>query len=90
MRIIRLFKILSLLKNNASFRKLQELINMNVGVQRMLSIAAVVVFTVHLMACLFFLVSKFEEEDETNWVVYAGINDEKSSYQYLVSIYWAL
>ncbi len=63
---------------------------MNVGVQRMLSIAAVVVFTVHLMACLFFLVSKFEEEDETNWVVYAGINDEKSSYQYLVSIYWAL
>ena len=29
----------------------------------MIAIALVVVFTVHLMACLFFLVSKFEDED---------------------------
>jgi hypothetical protein len=63
MRILRLFKIFSLLKNNASFKRLQETINLNVGVQRMLVIALVVVFMVHLFACLFFLVSKFEDED---------------------------
>lgn len=90
MRIFRLFKIFSLLKNNASFKKLQEAINMNVGIQRMIAIALVVVFTVHLMACLFFLVSKFEDEDQDNWVVYSGIQDEDPSYQYLVSLYWAL
>lgn len=43
----------------------------------MLIIAFAVVFMVHLMACLFFLVSKFEDEDSSsNWVVYAGIQDE--------------
>ena len=63
MRIVRLFKIFSLLKNNASFKRLQELINLNVGVQRILVITLVVIFMVHLMACIFFLVSKFEDED---------------------------
>jgi len=56
----------------------------------MIIIALVVVFTVHLMACLFFLVSNFEDEDQDNWVVYSGILDEDPSYQYLVSVYWAL
>jgi len=63
MRIVRLFKIFSLLKNNASFKRLQEIINLNVGVQRILVIGLVVVFMVHLMACIFYLVSKFEDED---------------------------
>ncbi len=53
---------------------------MNVGYQRMLMIAFAVLFTVHLVACIFFLVSKFEDEDEYNWVTYAGIQDETSSY----------
>jgi hypothetical protein len=56
----------------------------------MLVIALVVVFMVHLMACLYFLVSKFEDEDQDNWAISAGINNESDSYQYLVSIYWAL
>ena len=45
---------------------------------------------VHLMACIFFLVSKFEDEDTDNWAIFAGINDEIDSYQYLVCLYWAL
>ncbi len=64
LRILRLFKILSLLKNNASFKKLQEAINMNAGIQRMIMIALAVIFMVHLMACLFFLVSNFEDQND--------------------------
>lgn len=41
----------------------------------MLMIAVSVVFMVHLFACMFFLVGKFEDEDEFNWAVYSGIND---------------
>jgi flagellar basal body-associated protein FliL len=51
-----------------------------VGVQRILVISLVVMFMVHLMACIFFLVSKFEDEDRDNWAIYAGINDEIDSY----------
>lgn len=91
MRIVRLFKIFSLLKNNASFKRLQEIINLNRGVQSILVIGIVVVFMVHLMACIFYLVSKFEEEEsEENWAIAAGITDEIDSYQYLVCLYWAL
>ena len=50
------------------------------GVQRILVIGLVVMFMVHLMACIFFLVSKFEEEDKDNWAVVAGIYDEIDSY----------
>lgn len=90
MRIVRLFKIFSLLKNNASFKRLQETINLNIGVQRILVIGLVVIFMVHLMACIFYLVSKFEDEDSDNWAIFAGITDEIDSYQYLVCLYWAL
>jgi hypothetical protein len=60
------------------------------GIQRMLMIAISVVFMVHLMACLYFLVGKFEDEDEYNWAIYAGIGDSPDKYQYIVSVYWAL
>lgn len=90
LRILRLFKVLSLLKNNASFKKFQEAINMNVGIQRIIMIALAIMFLVHLWACLYFLLSKFEDEDEFNWVVYAGIQDSPNYYQYIVSVYWAL
>lgn len=81
LRILRLFKILSLLNNNASFKRLQEAINMNVGIQRMLMIAVSVVFMVHLIACMYFLVGKFEDEDSLyNWAVSAGIGDSPDSY----------
>jgi multisubunit Na+/H+ antiporter MnhB subunit len=63
---------------------------MNVGIQRMLMIAVSVVFMVHLMACMYFLVGKFEDEDEFNWAIYAGIGDSPDEYQYIVSVYWAL
>lgn len=63
---------------------------MNAGFQRLLLIAMAVFFMVHLMACLYFLVGTFEDEDEFNWIVFNGIQDDVAPYQYLVSVYWAL
>lgn len=55
----------------------------------MISISTI--FMVHLMACLYFLVSKFEDEDgASNWAIHAGIGDSPDSYQYLMSVHWAL
>lgn len=90
LRIIRLFKILSLLNNNASFKRLLDAINLSAGIKRLLVIASVVFFMVHLMACVYFLVGTFEDEDENNWIVYNNLLDAEPYYQYLVSVYWAL
>jgi len=90
LRIVRLFKIVNLLKNSASFKRLLQFINMNVGVQRILMIAGSIIFMVHLFACLYFLLSTFEDDDDNNWVVYSGIIDAEPSYQYIYSMYWAL
>ena len=56
----------------------------------MVIVAVTVIFIVHLMACFWFLVAKFEDFDYTSWVVQSGIRDDSDSYQYLVSVYWAL
>ena len=53
-------------------------------------IAVSIVFMVHLFACLYFLLSTFEDQDEFNWVVFSGIIDSPASYQYIYSLYWAL
>ena len=64
--------------------------NVNAGIKRMAMVAMSVLFMVHLMACFWFLVAKFEDFDENTWVVKAEILDAHHSYQYLASIYWAL
>ena len=80
LRIIRLFKILSLLNNNASFKRLLDAINLSAGIKRLLVIASVVFFMVHLMACVYFLVGTFEDEDENNWIVYNNLLDAEPYY----------
>ena len=46
----------------------------------MLLIALSVVFMVHLVACLYFLVSNFEDANSDNWVVNYKIQDDPNSY----------
>ncbi len=62
----------------------------NAGIQRMFVVGFAVLFMVHLMACMWFLVAKLNDFDPDSWVVVHGILDSPAPYQYLVSVYWAL
>ena len=64
--------------------------NVNIGIKRMIMVALSLLFMVHLMACVWFLVAKFEDFDDNCWVTYAGIYDDEDIYQYLASVYWTL
>lgn len=55
MRIMRLFKLLRLLKSSKTFKRMFDLINMNVGVVKMINVTVSVFFIVHLIGCLWFL-----------------------------------
>lgn len=63
---------------------------MHNGMLRIAKITAGVFFLVHLMSCFWFLSAKFNDFEETCWVVKRGIQDRDNGYLYLTSLYWAL
>jgi hypothetical protein len=67
-----------------------DLINMNVGVVKMLMVAVSVLFLVHLMGCFWFLIARLDNFNPETWVIRKGYIDEEPGIQYLASIYWAL
>ena len=90
LRILRLFKMVRILKYNKNFQKIFDSSKMNAGVTRMLRVLVTVLVLVHLVACFWFLLAKFEDFHPETWVVRYNIVDKSPSHQYLISIYWVI
>ena len=60
-KILRLFKLVRLMKYSRSIKKILQAFKMNQGIKRMIIVSVTMLFLVHLMGCLFFLVAKFED-----------------------------
>ena len=90
MRILQLFKLLRLLKSSKHFKRMFDIINMNVGIVKMIMVAVSVMFLVHLIGCFWFLQAKLSDFNPDTWVIRFGFMDADSSVQYLASVYWAL
>ena len=67
-----------------------DIINMNVGIVKMIMVAVSVMFLVHLIGCFWFLQAKLSDFNPDTWVIRFGFMDSDSSVQYLASVYWAL
>ena len=67
-----------------------DIINMNVGIVKMIMVAVSVMFLVHLIGCFWFLQAKLSDFNPDTWVIRFGFMDSESSVQYLASVYWAL
>mmetsp|Transcript_24313 Transcript_24313/g.23924 ORF Transcript_24313/g.23924 Transcript_24313/m.23924 type:complete len:481 (+) Transcript_24313:722-2164(+) len=89
LRILRLFKMLRLIKHNKSMKKVMDLIRLNSGVMRMITVTITVFFMVHIIACLWFLAAKFDNFNPHTWVVRKGYIDRQPLEQYLAAVYWA-
>lgn len=90
LKIVRLFKLVRLMKYNRSINRILNLYNMNEGIKRLIQVLFWMLFLVHLMGCLFFLVAKFDEFRPATWVSQNGLIDTEPSRQYLFSVNWAL
>ena len=75
LRILRLFKLVRLVKYNRSINKILQSLKMNQGVKRMISVLITMLFMVHLIACLFFLIAKLNNFCPESWVYRFGLLD---------------
>ena len=78
-----------LLRYNRNVKRLLNLMKMNPGITKMITVAVTVFFLVHLISCFWFLTAKFEEFGPNTWVVKFDLMDSPSSSQYIASMYWA-
>ena len=101
LRLPRLHKLLEVSKLNKFFRtltnnkksfllKLQNFLQENAGIVRLLSIVFMVLAFVHVAACFWYLTSKLTDFDPSTWVVRNGLVDYSNSRKYLASLYWAV
>ena len=89
-KILRLFKLVRLMKYSRSIKKILQAFKMNQGIKRMITVTITMLFLVHLVGCLFFMVAKFEDLHSNTWVARSDLIYTEPSRQYLFSINWAL
>ena len=89
-KILRLFKLVRLMKYSRSIKKILQAFKMNQGIKRMITVTITMLFLVHLMGCIFFLVAKFEEDSTETWISRSELTYEPPSRQYLFAVNWAL
>ena len=80
LRILRLFKMLRLLKYNKTVKHYLDMAMLNAGIMRLIKTTLMVFFFCHLIACFWFLSSKFNDHAPGSWVSNIGIADEEPSY----------
>jgi uncharacterized membrane protein YvbJ len=76
LRILRLFKLVRLVKYNRSINKILQTFKMNQGVKRMISVTITMLFMVHLIACLFFMIAKLNNFSPSSWVTRFNLVDK--------------
>jgi hypothetical protein len=56
----------------------------------MISVSITMLFMVHLIACLFFMIAKLNNFTPTTWVYRFNLVDKDQITQYLFAVDWAL
>ena len=64
-------------------------IRINNGIMRMIKVVISLCFLVHLMACFWYMLAKFEGFGPDTWIVRAGLVDDDYFSKYMTSVYWA-
>ena len=89
LRIVRVLKIMKINRYIPMFYKLVDRLRINRILSRLLLTTVAAVFMVHLFACFFFLIARFNDFEEWTWVRNKGIMDRYHFAQYVYSCYWA-
>lgn len=84
-----MLKFLRVLKQFAAYYELIGTLNISAGIIRMVQVLSLQFFSVHLMACFWFLSATFEDNIFNTWVGARGIVDATRTEQYIQSLYWS-
>jgi hypothetical protein len=78
-----------LMKTSKNAKRLTELLKLNPGYTKLLQVAFSVLGLVHLVACFYFLIVKFNDFEPNCWVIKTNLMDAENMTLYITSIYWA-
>lgn len=87
-RIFRVTKVFKTLRRNESVKRVIKMLNMSLGIMRLVHFAVAVVIGVHVAGCFWFLLAKLEGLTPDTWVVKSRLANSDNFVLYLNSIYW--
>ena len=88
-RFFRLIKVVRFLKKISFFNTFFEFVQLNYGVSQLIIFMLFLLLISHLIACLWYFIPKFFDE-EFYWVVQTHRIDDSNFEKYLLSLYWTL
>ena len=90
LRIVRILKVLKHYSNSRVFIALQDCLQINSRLWKLVKFLMSVMLCVHIVGCLWFFTARIVDFDVTCWVVRMNALDSSNMHQYLLSIYWAI
>ena len=93
-RLIKMTKLARLLKimkerNNLS-RYLNEVLRLNVGLERMAFFSLLFLVSCHITSCFWIIIVNLEDRAPDTWIVRAGCADDPIADQYVAALYYTI
>ena len=89
-RLLRLLKLARLKKLAKIVNDIEEAINMNAAMVRLLRLLFNIVFVSHMLACMWYAISTLKDYEDNNWVSNYGLEGKTFRTKYLASFYWTI
>eukprot|EP00002_Diphylleia_rotans_P025766 TRINITY_DN5107_c0_g1_i6.p1 TRINITY_DN5107_c0_g1~~TRINITY_DN5107_c0_g1_i6.p1 ORF type:complete len:1069 (-),score=196.83 TRINITY_DN5107_c0_g1_i6:596-3802(-) len=86
----RLNRVLRIFTMPKAIEKVERLISKNVNVVRLVKLFFAVMLYIHWVACLWYLVARWEGFSPHTWVVRYDIIELETTDHYIASLYWAM
>lgn len=93
-KIIRMTKMVRLLKiakvRNKLVKDLSEMLKIGVGFERLLFLLVIFLLMIHIIACLWIFIAKFDETNKNNWIYSKDYMDFDDYELYVTSFYFSV
>lgn len=90
LRIVRILKVLKHYSNSPVFLALQDCLQLNSRLWKLVKFLLSVLLCVHIFGCLWYFTARLVDFEVTCWVVRIGSVDSSDLHKYLQAIYWAI
>lgn len=88
-KVFKVFKISRFIKRIKALNSIQDYLNINYGISRLITFVISSCVFSHIVGCLWHFIPLLYDE-ENNWVVVRGLRDETAIRKYFFSLYWSL
>ena len=90
LRMMHVVKMLKLIRKSTGLNDWLNALDIDVNFLRMLKFQLFSMFLIHLMSCIWFLVSTFENNLYLTWVGQRDLVGSTPLFQYSNAVYWAI